>query len=123
MNAFYILFTFSLLLIYDIAFLKKAYAKTTFKGGIIVQSKSLPTKIPIKRKDLIYDLKKYDDSHINQVKTTNEAIRLERRVGIGVPIDRIKLHIGKTRREAINDIISDLDKYQENIIWPKWTSN
>ncbi len=123
MNAFYILFTFSFLLTYDIALSKKAYAKTTFKGGIIIQSKSLPTKIPIKRKDLIYDLKKFDDSHLNQVITTSEAIRLERRVGIGVPIDRIKLHIGKTRREAINDIISDLDKYQENIIWPKWTSD
>ena len=123
MNNFNLIFLSTLLLIYNVTYTQKACAKTTFKGGIITQSKSLHTKSPKQRTDLIYDLKSFDDSHLDIIITKKEAIRLERRIGIGVPIDRIKLHIGKTRREAINDIISDLNKYQDNTIWPKWTED
>ena len=123
MNNFNLIFLSTLLLIYNVTYTQKACAKTTFKGGIITQSKSLHTKSPKQRTDLIYDLKSFDDSHLDIIITKKEAIRLERRIGIGVPIDRVKLHIGKTRREAINDIISDLNKYQDNTIWPKWTED
>ena len=97
------------------------FAKTTFKGGIITNSKSLSTTKPKIRKDLIFDLNKFEDSHLDKIITKKEAIRLERRIGIGAPVDRIKLHIGKTRRQAINDIILNLNKYKDNIIWPLWT--
>ncbi len=97
------------------------FAKTTFKGGIITSSKSLPTSKPKIRKDLIFDLNKFDDSHLDKIITKKEAIRLERRIGIGAPVDRIKLHMGKTRRQAINDIVLNLNKYKDDIIWPLWT--
>ena len=123
MKNFRLIFIFTLLLIFNVTYTQYVCAKTTFKGGIITQSKSLHTKSPKKRTDLIYDLKSFDDSHLDIIITKKEAIRLERRIGIGVPIKRVKLHIGKTRREAINDIISDLHKYQEKTFWPKWTEN
>ena len=90
------------LFIYSINYV---FAKTTFKGGIITTSKSLPTSKPKIRKDLIFNLKNFDESHLDKIITKKEAIRLERRIGIGAPVDRIKLHMGKTRRQAINDII------------------
>ncbi len=121
MKNFHLIFMFTLILIVKATASQKACAKTTFKGGIITQSKSLNTKKAKERTDLIYDFKGFDDSHLDMIITKNEAIRLERRIGIGVPIDRVKVHIGKTRREAINDIISDLNTYQDNTFWPKWT--
>jgi uncharacterized protein (DUF1800 family) len=102
--------------------LNYVFAKTTFKGGIITSSKSLTTSKPNERKDLIFDLKNFDDSHLEKIITKKEAIWLERRIGIGAPIDRIKLHIGKTRQQAINDIVLNLTKYKDNTIWPKWTN-
>ena len=99
------------------------FAKTTFKGGIITSSKSLSTTKPKIRKDLIFDLNKFEDSHLDKIITKKEAIRLERRIGIGAPVDRIKLHIGKTRRQAINDIVLNLNKYKDNIKWPLWTKD
>ena len=116
-------FLFIFFLICNAIHVHKAIAKTTFKGGIITESKSFNTTKPKERKDLIYDLKNFDGRHLNQIITKNEAVRLERRIGIGVPIDRVKLHIGKTRREAINDIVSDLEKYQDNVLWPRWTED
>ena len=47
---------FILIWVINIAFLEKVTAKTTFKGGVISQSKSLPTKNPIERQDLDFDL-------------------------------------------------------------------
>lgn len=107
------------LFIYSINYV---FAKTTFKGGIITTSKSLPTSKPKIRKDLIFNLKNFDESHLDKIITKKEAIRLERRIGIGAPVDRIKLHMGKTRRQAINDIILNLSKYKDNIMWPRWTN-
>ena len=123
MHKIHLIFIFTFILIYNFTYIQKSSAKTTFKGGVITQSKSLHTKKPKKRTDLIYELKSFDDSHLDIIITKNEAIRLERRIGIGVPIDRVKLHIGKTRREAINDIISDLNKYNDDTFWPKWTED
>jgi len=116
------LFYFFVIIQVSIFSIKHACAKTTFKGGIITTSKSLPTSKPKLRKDLIFDLKNFDQSHLDKIITKKEAIRLERRIGIGAPVDRIKLHVGKTRRQAINDIVLNLSKYKDNTIWPNWTN-
>ena len=116
------MFYLFILILSSINSINHVFAKTTFKGGIITQSNSLPTKSPSVRKDLIFNLKNFDESHLDKIITKKEAIRLERRIGIGAPVDRIKLHVGKTRRQAINDIILNLSKYKDNIIWPRWTN-
>ena len=96
-------------------------ARTTFKGGIIIQSKALPTKEPKVRKDLEYDLTQFNGDHLNKIINKLDAVRLERRIGIGSPPDRVNLHINKTRKEAIDSIISGLKNYKDNINWPLWT--
>ena len=98
-------------------------ARTTFKGGIITQSKSLLTKEPKARKDLEYDLTQFNDSHLNETINKLDAVRLERRTGIGAPPDRVNLHFNKTRKEAIENIISEFKNYKDNINWPLWTEN
>ncbi len=105
----------------NITFLEKGTAKTTFKGGVISQSKSLTTKKPIERKDLDFDLSTFDNSHLNKVVNIRDALRFERRIGYGAPLGRFKLHINKTRKQAIDDIIYDLKKYEDEINWPIWT--
>ena len=112
---------FVLIWVINIAFLEKVTAKTTFKGGVISQSKSLPTKNPIERQDLDFDLNTFDNSHLNKIINIRDAIRFERRIGYGAPLKRVKLHINKTRKQAIDDVISDLKKYEDNIEWPLWT--
>mgnify|MGYP000955401983 CR=1 FL=1 len=74
------------------------------KSDIIFICVGTPTKKNGKNADLsqIFNVTK-------EIITKKEAIRLERRIGIGAPVDRIKLHIGKTRRQAINDIILNLN--------------
>ena len=116
------MFYLFIIILSSINSINHVFAKTTFKGGIITQSNSLPTKSPSVRKDLIFNLKNFDESHLDEIITKKEAIRLERRIGIGAPVDRIKLHMGKTRRQAINDIILNLGKYKDNIMWPRWTN-
>ena len=112
---------FVLIWLINIAFLEKVTAKTTFKGGVISQSKSLPTKNPIERQDLDFDLITFDNSHLNKIINIRDAIRFERRIGYGAPLKRVKLHINKTRKQAIDDVISDLKKYEDSIEWPLWT--
>ena len=112
---------FVLIWVINIAFLEKVTAKTTFKGGVISQSKSLPTKNPIERQDLDFDLNTFDNSHLNKIINIRDAIRFERRIGYGAPLKRVKLHINKTRKQAIDDVISDLKKYEDSIEWPLWT--
>ena len=93
------MFYLFIIILSSINSINHVFAKTTFKGGIITQSNSLPTKSPSVRKDLIFNLKNFDESHLDKIITKKEAIRLERRIGIGAPVDRIKLHVGKTRRK------------------------
>ena len=115
-------FYLSLIVHLSIHSINDVFAGTTFKGGIITSSKSLSTSKPKIREDLIFNLENFDDNHLNKIILKKEAIRLERRIGIGAPIDRIKLHVGKTRRQAINDIVLDLIKYKDDTIWPNWTN-
>ena len=122
-NHRFLLLNFLFVIIFLILTFSTLNARTTFKGGIITQSKSLPTKEPKERKDLEYDLTEFNDNHLNQTISKLDAVRLERRIGIGSPPDRVNLHINKTRKEAIDNIINDLKKYKDNINWPLWTEN
>ena len=121
MQKFYVIFIFSLIWFCYISFIKIVNAKTTFKGGIITQTKNLKTIRPKEREDLNFDLGTFDDSHLNEVINKLEAIRFERRIGYGAPLKRVRLHINKTRKQAVDDVISNLKKYKEDMKWPLWT--
>ncbi len=121
MKTFYQLCTFLIFILLNSLILEKTYAKTTFKGGIITQSKSLKTVAPKPRNDLDFDLSSFDDSHLSKMINKLEAIRFERRIGYGVPLKRVKLHINKTRKQAVDNVISDFKQYQDDVNWPLWT--
>ena len=121
MKTFYQLFTFLIFILLNSLILEKTYAKTTFKGGIITQNKSLKTVAPEPRNDLAFDLSSFDDTHLSKMINKLEAIRFERRIGYGVPFKRVKLHINKTRKQAVDNVISDLKQYQDSVNWPLWT--
>ncbi len=121
MQKFYIIFTFSVIWFCNVSFVKIADAKTTFKGGIITQTKNLKTATPKTREDLKFDLSTFDYSHLSKVIDKRDAIRFERRIGYGAPLNRVRLHINKTRKQAVDDVISDLKKYEDTIKWPLWT--
>ncbi len=123
MKVFYKIFTLLTILLWNNLILEKSYAKTTFKGGIITQSKNLETKKPKLRKDLKFDLDDFDISHLNKILSQKDSIRFERRIGFGVPLERIELHTNKTRKQAVDDVVSNLKNYVDNIKWPYWTKN
>lgn len=100
-----------------------SYAGTTFSNGVITSNKSLKTKKPEKRDDMVVDLKSIDLSHLDQIMTRREAIRFERRVGIGAPIERFERYIGMTRRDAIRLVIDEFTSHKDHIIWPSWIEN
>ena len=116
-----ILLNLSLAFVFCSLSLHISNARTTFKGGIIIQNKSLHTKEPRERKDLEYDLSEFNDDHLNEVVSKLDAVRLERRIGIGSPPDRVNLHVNKTRKDAIDNIINELKNYKDNVNWPLWT--
>ena len=62
---------FTFILIYNFPYIQKSSAKTTFKGGVITQSKSLHTKTPKQRTDLIYELKSFVLDNLNKYLTFN----------------------------------------------------
>ena len=62
-----ILLNLSLAFVFCSVSLHTSNARTTFKGGIIIQNKSLHTKEPRERKDLEYDLSQFNDDHLNKV--------------------------------------------------------
>ena len=121
MKVFYKIFTLSTILLWSNLILEKSYAKTTFKGGIITQSKNLETKAPKLRKDLKFVLDDFDTSHLSKILSQKDSIRFERRIGIGAPLERIKLHTNKTRKQTVDDVVSNLKNYVDNIEWPYWT--
>ena len=65
----------------------------------------------------------FDKTHLEQKLTLEEAIRFENRIGIGAPYDRVKRYIGKTRKEAIDLVINELENYKDNFEWPSWKDN
>ena len=93
------------------------------KGGVITSAEILKTQKPEPRDDLIYDLNNFDKTHLEQKLTLEEAIRFENRIGFGAPYDRVKRYIGKTRKEAIDLVINELENYQDNFEWPNWKDN
>ncbi len=50
-----------------------------------------------------------DDSHLSKTLDLADAIHLERRVGIGSPKYRVDRLVGKSRAEAIDIVLADLD--------------
>jgi|GEM_PF-1330829 len=50
-----------------------------------------------------------DDSHLSETLDLADAIHLERRVGIGSPKYRVDRLVGKSRAEAIDIVLADLD--------------
>ena len=95
-------------------------AGTTFKNGVISSGDSLSSGKPEKRDDLIIDLKKIDQSHLDQTMSRRDAIRFERRIGIGAPIERFEQYIGKTRRQAISMVMDELRHFKDPYQWPDW---
>ena len=93
------------------------------KGGVITSAEILKTQKPEPRNDLIFNLNNIDKTHLEQKLTLEEAIRFENRIGIGAPYDRVKRYIGKTRKEAIDLVINELENYQDNFEWPNWKDN
>ena len=69
------------------------------------------------------NLNDFDKTHLEQKLTLEEAIRFENRIGFGAPYDRVKRYIGKTRKEAIDLVINELENYQDNFEWPSWKDN
>ena len=114
----YLIFFFSLIILST-----GSFSSVTFKGGIISSGEILNTEKPKDRDDLFYDLKKLDLTHLNKKMTLTEAIRFENRIGIGAPYKRVKRYIGKTRKEAINLVVQELEFFQDEFEWPDWKEN
>ena len=93
------------------------------KGGVITSAEILKTQKPEPRNDLIFNLNDFDKTHLEQKLTIEEAIRFENRIGFGAPYDRVQRYIGKTRKEAIDLVINELENYQDNFEWPNWKDN
>ena len=111
-----------LLLIASI-FFGYAEAGVTFKGGKISSSSgTLNTEEPDERADLNFNLAKFNSSHLNLKLSKIDAIRFERRIGIGAPLDRISQWTGLTRRQAIEKTISQLENHSDNFNMPLWVS-
>ena len=91
-------------------FIALAEAGVTFKGGQISSSSGdLKTEKPTERPDLVFNLSDFNSSHLNLKLSKFDAIRFERRIGIGAPLDRVSQWIGLTRRQAIEKALSELD--------------
>ena len=64
-----------------------------------------------------------DAADFDQIMTFEEAARFESRIGIGAPLKRVNRYIGKTRGEAIDLVVSELENYQDEFLWPDWVNN
>ena len=99
-------------------------AGVKFKGGQISSSSgSLKTQKPSERPDLEFDLSKFNSSHLKHKLSKFDAIRFERRIGIGAPIDRVSQWIGLTRQQAIEKTISELKTHSDSFVMPSWFQN
>ena len=85
------------------------FSAVKIKGGVITSAEILKTQKPEPRNDLIFNLNDFDKTHLEQKLTLEEAIRFENRIGIGAPYNRVKRYVGKTRKEAIALVISELE--------------
>ena len=94
------------------------FSAVKIKGGVLTSAEILKTQKPEPRNDLIFDLNNFDKTHLEQKLTLEEATRFENRIGIGAPYYRVKRYVGKTRKEAIELVISELENYKDNFEWP-----
>jgi uncharacterized protein (DUF1800 family) len=101
----------------------QAKAGVKIKGGqLSTSSGNLKTEEPAKRPDLIFNLNDFDSSHLNLKLSKFDAIRFERRIGIGAPLNRVSQWIGLTRKQAIEKVISELENHSDGFIMPLWVS-
>ena len=113
---------FTLLLI-TLFFLGHAEAGIKFKGGQISSSSgNLTTEKPAERPDLKSNLSDFNSSHLNLKLSKFDAIRFERRIGIGAPPDRVTQWIGLTRQQAIEKTISELESHSDGFRMPLWVN-
>ena len=104
-------------------FAGQAAAAVKFKGGQISSSSGdLKTERPAERPDLKFNLNDFDSSHLNLKLSKFDAVRFERRIGIGAPLDRVSQWIGLTRRQAIEKSISELENHSDGFIMPSWVT-
>ena len=108
-------------LVITLFFLGQAEAGIKFRGGQISSSSgNLNTEKPAKRPDLKFNLSDFDSSHLNLKLSKFDAIRFERRIGLGAPLNRVSQWIGLTRRQAIEKSISELEAHSDGFIMPSW---
>ena len=86
-------------------------------------SGNLKTEKPAERPDLIFTLSDFDSSHLNLKLSKFDAIRFERRIGIGAPLDRVAQWVGLTRQQAIERAISELENHSDGFKMPSWFKN
>ena len=73
---------------------------------------------------LIFNASAYSaETHLSKTLTFEEAAWFERRVGIGAPFTRVENLIGKTRKQAIDQIIDELESYKDDFLWPEWVDD
>ena len=105
----------------SLIFVGEADAGVKFKGGLIPSSSgNLKTEKPAERPDLNFNLSDFDPSHLNHKLSKFDAIRFERRIGIGAPLDRVSQWIGLTRQRAIEIAISELENHSDAFEMPSW---
>ena len=110
-------------IVITLIFLGQAEAGIKFKGGQISSSSgNLKTEKPAERPDLIFNLSDFDSSHLNLKLSKFDAIRFERRIGIGAPLDRVSQWIGLTRQQAIEKAISELENHSDGFKMPLWVN-
>ena len=73
--------------------------------------------------DYPYSHAQPDKVDLDLIMTLEDAARFERRIGIGAPSKRVNRYVGKTRREAIQLVVSELENYQDHFLWPDWVNN
>jgi uncharacterized protein (DUF1800 family) len=73
--------------------------------------------------DYQYSNAQLDVADLDQIMTFEDAARFESRIGIGAPMKRVNRYIGKPRRDAINLVVSELENYQDEFLWPDWVNN
>ena len=105
-------------------FIWQVEAGVTFKGGKISSSSgNLKTEKPPERPDLIFPLSNFETSHLSLKLSKLDAIRFERRIGIGAPLDRVSQWVGLTRQQAIEEVIAELESHVDGFKMPSWFYN
>ena len=118
-----------ILVIIFIIFCFTANSKTNITGGVITTQNDIKnldsssdvffTSYKIKPPQKI----EISKEHLKKNITFKDAVHLERRIGIGAPVERVQRYIGMTRKEAIDLIIDELINSPDNFNLPSWVEN